>query len=115
MSYEEKSQLVIDQEGGLRRVGGDKELYDELIELFMDSSVDQIEQLREAVKNKETDTLRKVAHSIKGSAANLGIVQVQQTAYDIEKYGNEENIDEAAQSVEKLISEIERVKVYLQQ
>ena len=106
MSYEEKSQIVIDEEGGLRRVGGDRELYNELIELFMDNSVNQIAQLKEAVRNGEADSLKKVAHSIKGSAANLGILSVQQSALELEMIGSENKLDAAGNTLNKLIYEL---------
>jgi HPt (histidine-containing phosphotransfer) domain-containing protein len=113
MHQEQKSQLVIDKEGGLRRLGGDLELYNELIDLFMDTSVDQIEQLKLAVKNNEADDIRKVAHSIKGAAANLGITLVQQIAFELEKIGYDKNLSEAEDSLNRLMYELERVKEYV--
>ena len=113
MEQEEKSKLLIDREGGLRRVGGDHEIYDELMELFMENSTSQIEQLKEAVKNKEADSIEKVAHSIKGAAANLGVLLVQQSAFELEQIGSGSKLDMADQSLDKLIYELERVKQYM--
>ena len=102
MIQEEKSRLIVDEEGGLRRVGGDREIYNELMELFIDHSSEQIEQLKEAVKNRASNSVQKLAHSIKGAAANLGILMVQQSALELEQIGNENKLDSAEQSLNKL-------------
>lgn len=114
MELEEKSLLLVDEEGGLRRVGGDRNIYNELMELFMDNSMTQIEQLKDAVKNKQADFVKRVAHSIKGAAANLGVLLVQQSALELEQIGRENKFDKAEQSLNKLIYELERVKQYWQ-
>jgi len=112
MHDEDKSQILIDEEGGLRRLGGDREIYNELMELFFDQSTQQVEQLKEAVKSHEANRVEKIAHSIKGAAANLGVLVVQKSAFELEKIGNEKRLDEAEQTLNQLINELERVKQY---
>ena len=112
MQYEDKSQLVVDEQGALRRVGDDRELYNELMEMFLDQSSRQLEQLKEAIKNNSADSVEKLAHSIKGAAANLGVLLVQQSAFNLERIGNQNKMEQAEPSLNKLAFELERVKKY---
>lgn len=112
MACEEKSQLLVDEEGGLRRLGGDREIYNELMDMFIQNAMDQIALLKEAVEMQNADTIEKVAHSIKGAAANLGVLLVQQSAYELEKIGNKKELVNAPLTLNSLILEFERVKQY---
>jgi len=112
MRQDEKSELILDKEGGLRRVGGDHEIYNELMDMFMDNSITQIEQLKQAVKNKESEIVKRLAHSIKGAAANLGILKVQKSAFELEQIGGDSRIDDVEYSLKQLIYELDRVKQY---
>ena len=112
MSSEEKSNLSTDKEGGIRRLGGDEDIYSELMDLFIDQSTEQIEELKEAVRNNSASSIEKIAHSIKGAAANLCVPQVQQYAFELEQIGNENDLAQAEQSLNKLINEMDRVKRY---
>ena len=112
MLQEEKSQIIVDKEGGLRRLGGDQEIYNELMELFIDQTTEQVEQLKEAVKNRTAESVQKIAHSIKGAAANLGVMVVQKTAFELEQIGSNNELDDAEKLLSKLIFEFERAKQY---
>ncbi len=111
---EEKSLIVVDEEGGLRRLGGDREIYNELMELFIDNAGAQMEELETAVTNREADAIEKLAHSIKGAAANLGIMAVQYTAQELEQIGREKRLDEIDIQYQKLVHEMERFRQYWQ-
>mgnify|MGYP006292440215 FL=1 len=110
MLNDEKSDILVDKDGALIRVGGDENIYNELMELFLQSSSEQIDELKEAVRKRESDEIKRLAHSIKGAAANLGILHVQKTAYDLELIGAENRIQEASKSLNSLIKELERFK-----
>lgn len=107
---EEKTTLLIDKEGGIRRVGGDADLYQELMEMFFDQSNQQIEELNDAIEKKETQSIKHLAHSIKGAASNLGVLLVQESAHVLEKNGNENKMNEALQNFNKLKQDLIRVK-----
>ncbi len=67
---------VIDQAqlAGLREIQqpGESDLVTELIDLFLNESASQLKALREAVINNDTVELRRLAHLLKGSSANIG-------------------------------------------
>lgn len=112
MSNNEKSDVLVDKDGALIRVGGDEDIYNELMNLFLQSSSEQIKELREAVQKQEPEQIERLAHSIKGAAANLGIVYVQKSAYELEMIGAENRIQEASKSLDILIKELERFRDY---
>lgn len=110
MINKEKSDVLVDKDGALVRVGGDEDIYNELMDLFLENSSEQIKELQEAVRKRESEEITRLAHSIKGAAANLGILHVQKTADELELIGAENRIQEASKSLNSLIKELERFK-----
>lgn len=55
-----------------------------LTELFVRDTGKRLEQLRDAVQRADTPTVARLAHAIKGSAANLGARHLAQLCADIE-------------------------------
>ncbi len=110
MLSNEKSDVLVDKDGALIRVGGDEDIYNELMDLFLENSSDQIKELQEAVRKRESEEIKRLAHSIKGAAANLGILHVQKSANELEMIGAENRIQEAPKSLNGLIKELDRFK-----
>jgi HPt (histidine-containing phosphotransfer) domain-containing protein len=108
------SSIVIDEEAGIRRVGGDREFYAELIELFIHESTRQVQELQSALAIAEAGSVEKIAHSIKGAASNVGALQVQRTAFELEILGREKMLDLADQKLEILKAQIDRVRHFIE-
>lgn len=109
---DKNSELLIDKEGGIRRTGGEFELYNELMDLFFEQSKEQIAALNNAIKNNQSQSVRELAHSIKGAAGNLGVKFVQESAMILEDMGSASQLEHAEEAYSKLISEIERVEQF---
>ena len=62
----------------------EKEEFLELIELFLDTSASDLNDLQSAVEKGEGLNAVKAAHSIKGAAANLGMAEIYELAKKIE-------------------------------
>ncbi len=75
---------VWDSEALLQSIGGRKELAVTLLNLFIERSPQQLEILRHAVAEKDTATIELLAHTIKGSAAQLRASQLSGFAAEIE-------------------------------
>ena len=58
---------------GLRQLagGGSGRAVDELVLLFLDTARERVTELRTAVDHDDSEALARVAHSLKGSSANL--------------------------------------------
>src|SRR4029077_6670898 len=55
----------------LARVGGDPILFRDVIELFLDDCPNQIDTIRQAIHDQQTDRVYRAAHKLKGSAGNF--------------------------------------------
>ncbi|WP_281616367.1 response regulator [Flammeovirga sp. SubArs3] len=85
----------IDTEMAIKRCGGNESLFLEVLHKFYVKQSDSIVHLMELSADKNLDELQKEAHTIKGVAANLGIVELAKAAEILEsslKYYN--NLDE---------------------
>ncbi len=74
----------VDQAAGLRRVGGNRALYRRLLGQFATSEADAVARIRAALAAGDPATALRRAHTLKGVAANLGIVGVQAAAAALE-------------------------------
>ncbi len=74
----------VDQASGLRRVGGNRELYRRLLQRFATSEVDVVARIRGSLAAGDRSAARRQAHTLKGVAANLGIASVQAAAATLE-------------------------------
>ena len=67
----------------VRRVGGD-ELLHRLIGLYVETTRQRLGDLQACVGASELPGIARAAHSIRGSAGNLGALSVMQTAAEVE-------------------------------
>ena len=90
-------------------LGLEKHEYMELIEIFVERSMSDLEQLEAAIRCKNADDAAEAAHSMKGAAGNLGIMDFYESAAKIEKAareGHTEGHSGAIQSIRKFLQEI---------
>ena len=90
-------------------LGLEEEEYLELIELFIDTGMSDLDKLQSAIEKGNAEQAANAAHSPKGAASNLGFMKISETAREIgEKARNEllEGITEAAQIQKKKLEEI---------
>ncbi|MES0490687.1 MAG: response regulator [Leptospirales bacterium] len=62
----------IDIDDGLRRVSGNKKLYRKILIKFRDSQNDAMENIENAIANQDMELARRIAHTVKGVAGNIG-------------------------------------------
>ncbi len=63
---------VLDKAAALGRMGGDEELYAEILELFLDDAPKQLEILSTALRQEDRTVAQRQAHSLKSAAGNVG-------------------------------------------
>ncbi|MBU2547045.1 MAG: PAS domain S-box protein [Proteobacteria bacterium] len=69
---------------GLRRVAGNAKLYKRLLLDFGRENEDLVEGIRASLKREDIETARRLAHTIKGVAGNIGASGVHEAAKDLE-------------------------------
>jgi two-component system sensor histidine kinase/response regulator len=70
----------IDTKAALRRTGGNRKRYESLLRKFAQPSAGGVEEIRAALAAGDTETAARAAHSLKGSAANLGATALAEVA-----------------------------------
>jgi PAS domain S-box-containing protein len=76
--------IIFNYEAALNRTDGDKELLRELIFHFEEEAVQRIESLQTAISEGHYDSIRKIAHSLKGTSANLSCERIREKAQFLE-------------------------------
>ena len=79
---------TLDREQLLQNVDGDAELLREIVELFFESSVEIVQNLRVAVTDENADGVNRTAHQLKGALANVGACAAADAAARLEKLGS---------------------------
>ncbi|HUN55268.1 MAG TPA: Hpt domain-containing protein [Smithella sp.] len=76
--------MLIDREKVHRELDIPEDLYDELLEMFIEQTEPALKTLEEIADHKNYEEIRKSAHLIHGSAGNLRITGIQSIAKEIE-------------------------------
>ncbi len=76
---------AVDVEDALRRLGGKRKLFFELLADFPNEHAGAAGEIRESLHRRDHEGARRIAHSIKGIAANLSMPGVCQAAAELEQ------------------------------
>ena len=93
----------------LARVGGDRELLAEISRLFVDDAPRHLEKIREAIEQRDGESLRRAAHGLKGAAANFDADGVVSAARTLEEIGRTATFDRHEDAWRALNIETERL------
>jgi CheY-like chemotaxis protein len=85
----------IDVQAGLKMLTGNKDLYMRLLKRFKENFSDSIVQLTSFLEANNLEEATCLAHTIKGTSANIGTITLQTFAAKIEKYCHDEDIKQA--------------------
>jgi signal transduction histidine kinase/DNA-binding response OmpR family regulator len=102
-------EVIFDKSGLLERLSGDNELLDEVIAVFIDDIPGQLEELEQALDDRDAELVRLKAHRIKGASANIGAQAVRETALEIEHASRDGQLDGTDAMFIKLEQELERL------
>src|SRR5687767_7330452 len=84
-----------DPVAALARLGGDAELYREVLQRFFADSATSLERISAAIDHGSGDELHRAAHSYKGLALMSGTEEVARTALALEQLGRQGQLAEA--------------------
>jgi two-component system sensor histidine kinase/response regulator len=100
---------AVDLASFLERLDGDRALFDELTHVFEDDCPRILEGMRQAIALHDPKSLERLAHTLKGSSANLGASAVSQAAGEIERLAQSEGVDSTGDQFRVLQEEVDRV------
>ena len=101
--------LLVDPEQG-----GDPVFLAEIAQLFSREKPPLLAELSTAAAAGDAAALARAAHTLKGSAANLGATRMQETATELELLGRANSTEGASPLVEDAAAEFVRVEAALQ-
>ncbi len=84
----------LDIEQGVRRVGGNRKLYRNILLKFHSSQANAVEEIRGAVEQGDIPTATRLAHTVKGVAGNIGASALQHAAQNLERALKEQQLDQ---------------------
>lgn len=100
-------------------VDGDMDLFKEITELFFEQGSELVNRIREGIEKGDAERVEHAAHSLKGSAGNIGAKRVHDAAYRLEMMGREGRLERAMDVLSLLEREIreanEAVKEIIQE
>ena len=85
------------------------ELLGELVVLFTDDCPRLLDEIREAVRLGDAETLARTAHTLKGSVGNFAAEDAFQAALRLEKIGRGNEMTSVREALEELEREIQSV------
>lgn len=100
---------ALDSQLALSRVGGDKQLLQEIAVLFIEDCPRALAEIQEAVTHGDAEKLENAAHALKGSVANFGARDAVDAAFRLEQMGRANEMSEAEGMLRKLESALSAV------
>jgi CheY-like chemotaxis protein len=75
---------VLDRVRGIRKIGGDEALYEQLISAFKEDHFSDYEKIREALNAGDFSRAHRIAHTLKSTAGLIGATRLQDAALAVE-------------------------------
>ncbi|POZ64040.1 response regulator [Chromobacterium alticapitis] len=75
----------LDQAGGLNRVAGNRDLYLHMLRQFVEEEADAMQRLSLALEVGDLETAERIAHTLKGAAGSIGLIELQSDATRLER------------------------------
>ncbi|MCJ8498958.1 response regulator [Desulfatitalea alkaliphila] len=109
-----KAERRFDEQALLHRLMGDAALARKVIEGFLNDIPLRMTALQSSLDKADTAGAQRLAHTIKGAAANVGAKPLQLAADDVEKAINSGSPDSAAAQVANMKDQFEKLRVEMQ-
>ena len=97
------SDQPVDIEKALEQMGGDEDLLQEVLAMFVDAAPELLESLQQARTESDPKQLKSAAHRLKGVAANICAQSTEQVAAQLEQIG----LSGTVADTEPLLGELE--------
>lgn len=91
-------------------LGLEEDEYMELIELFIDTGSADYAKIQSAMADNDAEQVMRSAHTIKGAAGNLGLMEVSESARIIEEKADNKQLDNIGSTLETLKAQFETIE-----
>jgi two-component system sensor histidine kinase/response regulator len=106
---------VVVREQVLDRLGGDEDLLGELLAMLAEEAEQELPQIEQAVQQGDAELVQRLAHALKGAAANMSAESLRRTAERIEVLGRTGDLEAAAGHIPELSRVVATLRAYVQQ
>jgi HPt (histidine-containing phosphotransfer) domain-containing protein len=113
MAFSDDIPNIFDLDDALDKVGGDREILEEILVVFSETYPDQLSELKNAIDNGDAPIVERAAHTLKGSVGTFSSKKALETAFRLETMGHDGNLQEAAEAYSKLEQEVEELEAAL--
>ncbi|NER40021.1 MAG: Hpt domain-containing protein [Oscillatoria sp. SIO1A7] len=93
--------------------GGDLEFEQEVLQMFVEDTVENLEAAREALGNSDCEVLLHNAHQIKGSSANVGVPSITEIASRLETQARQKSLVNAPELIDSLTELLVQVRAFI--
>jgi len=100
---------VLDRAALIDRVEGDQSLLADMIEIFSAQAPRLLDTMEQSLEAGDTDALRRAAHKLKGTTAEIAASRARRLAAALEDMSANVRLDDAAETLAELSREINRV------
>jgi PAS domain S-box-containing protein len=107
--------VSLNAEGLIRSFENDQDLFQELVEIFLNDFPQMLSALRDSLESDDPKTFKRTAHSLKGMLRNFQAESAAETAFELEQIGERGKLDGADQIVDSLTGQLEEVSRKLKQ
>ena len=94
-------------------LGLEEDEYRELVELFVNTGTADYEKIQSGLASSDADQVMRSAHTIKGAAGNLGLIDVSDVAKIIEENAIDNHLDGLDQVVRQLKTHFEAIDAFV--
>ena len=115
MAFSDDTLSIFDLDNALEYVGGDREILEEILEVFSETYPDQLSELKKAINDGDAPIVERAAHTLKGSVGTFSAKKAHETAFRLEILGREGKLEEAAAEYSKLEQEVEELDAALKE
>ena len=114
-SSQKPKNTIFDKQTLLNRLCNDDKLLIELVSIFIETVPDKINELKTACGSEALEDIKRIAHSIKGSASTIGALTIQDISLKIEKAAESSDLEKAVQLINELDAEFNKFKLHLKE
>lgn len=100
----ESGKPIVDYEGALQRLGGDRKLFHDLVQFYWDDSPPLLTAIQNALQEQNAAEVERAVHSLKGLSSNFGAAELVRCAGEMEELahaGDLQRIDERLHDLER--------------
>jgi two-component system sensor histidine kinase/response regulator len=77
------------------KLGGDEQLFQDVMRIFLEESGQHLAKLRRAIAEGQAEVIEKTAHSLKGELGYMGTPELVQKTRNLEEMGRRGDVEQA--------------------